>query len=466
MSRADDPDANSSGPKNGESERRVGWLSRIALIGRDEWPAAALSFVYFFFLLFSYYILRPVRDEMGVRGGIDNMHWLFTATFIAMLFMVPLFASLAARLRRSTLMPSVYGIFIACIGGFWFWLESGIAMDWAARAFFVWLSVFNLFVISVFWSFMADIFDSEQATRLFGFIAAGGSMGAILGPGLTGFLAQTLPPRDLLLIAGGALLCTLPCIWALQYWQTQGAASSRSVAQNTQALGGTLLEGFRAIASSRYLMGICVFIWLYTTLSTFLYFAQADIVESTFSDSGDRTSVFAALDFATNTLTVLLQLFLTARLVQKLGLQRALAAVPLLVAGGFACLALAPVITVLFGFQLVRRAGNYAITKPGREMLFTVLPRMEKYKAKNIIDTLVYRGGDAIAGWMFAGLTALGLSLMSIAWLSVPVALIWALIGYGLGKERIKRVRQADSALSGKKQEDIRYEHSESTPAP
>ncbi|OEY68099.1 hypothetical protein BG841_14990 [Marinobacter sp. X15-166B] len=415
-------------------------MARIVLINRHEWPAVLASFVYFFFLLFSYYILRPVRDEMGIRGGVENLQWLFTATFVAMLLAVPLFAALATHFRRAVLLPVVYGFFIVCIGGFWLWMESDLAMTWAARVFFVWLSVFNLFVVSVFWSFMADIFDDRQAARLFAAIAAGGSAGAILGPGLTGLLAQIMAPLHLLPIAGVSLALTLPCIWAVQHWRpssTNGKPATRN--SPDRPLGGTLLEGVQAIRRSRYLGGICAFIWLYTTLATFLYFAQADIVSRTFTDSGDRTSVFAALDFATNTVTVGLQLFVTARLVRSFGLDRTLALIPVVVAVGFVCLALTPVLITLLVFQLLRRAGNYAIAKPGREMLFTVIPRMEKYKAKNVIDTVVYRGGDALAGWVYSGLAMQGLGLTGISWVAVPIALGWATIGFRLGQAQSAR---------------------------
>lgn len=448
MSRSDDSvDRQSTTSENGE---RMGRLSRIVLVHPDEWPAVVASFAYFFFLLFSYYILRPVRDEMGIRGGVENLQWLFTATFIAMLMAVPLFAAVATYLRRAVLLPVVYGFFIACIGGFWLWLQSGVAMDWAARVFFVWLSVFNLFVVSVFWSFMADIFDDRQAARLFGAIAAGGSAGAILGPGLTGLLAQFMPPQHLLPIAAAALALTLPCIWAVQHWRPQKPGVSSCQNSRDQGLGGTLLEGVQAIQSSRYLLGICAFIWLYTTLATFLYFAQAEIVSNTFADSGDRTSVFAALDFVTNTLTVGLQLFVTARLVKRFGLNRALALIPIIVAIGFVFLAMAPVLITLVVFQLLRRAGNYAIAKPGREMLFTVVPRMEKYKAKNVIDTVIYRGGDAIAGWVYSGLAALGLGLTGISWIAVPVAVAWAIIGYRLGQAQTERATHLHAATENK----------------
>jgi AAA family ATP:ADP antiporter len=427
-----------SNPPNGDDQ--VPFLSRAVNVSRSELPGLLSAAAYFFFLLCSYYILRPVRDEMGVRGGVENMQWLFTATFFAMLVAVPIFAALATRFRRTRLIPAVYGIFIACIALFWLWLRSDVQMVWAARGFFVWLSVFNLFVVSVFWSFLADVFSDRQATRLFGAIAAGGSAGAIGGPAISGVLAQQLEPASLLPIAAVILACTLPCMWVLERWSERSGGDGTT----NQPLGGTLLEWVKAVLQSRYLIGICLFIWLYTTLATFLYFIQADIVSNAFDDSGDRTSVFASIDLLTNTLTVGIQLFLTARIVQHFGLGRALAFVPLLVAAGFLVLVAAPVLLSIAAVQVIRRAGNYALAKPGREMLFTVVPRFEKYKSKSFIDTVVYRGGDAIAGWLYTGLSTLGLGISGISIVAVPLAVIWAAIGYRLGMSRQARADTAE----------------------
>lgn len=420
-------------------------MSRLVLVRRDELPALAAAFTYFFFLLFSYYTLRPLRDEMGIRSGVGQMQWLFTATFIVMLFAVPLFALLAARYRRTRLITISYGFFIACILGFWLWLQSGQATLWAARTFFVWLSVFNLFVVSVFWSLMADIFNHRQAARLFAAIAAGGSLGAILGPGLTALLAQQIAPRHLLLVAAVILALTLPCLWWLQYWKQQQPATTGDAEAEPEALGGSLLEGVQALLGSRYLLGICLFIWLYTTLATFLYFTQAEIVQQHLVDSGDRTTLFALLDAATNLLTILLQLFVTARLVRHLGLAHTLAAVPILVLVGFLILAALPLLLTIGLLQVVRRAGNYAIARPGREMLFTVLPRMQKYKAKNVIDTLVYRAGDALAGWVYTLLASAGLGTAGIALLAAPLAALWALVGYRLGRTQQRIIQQQET---------------------
>ncbi len=421
-------------PHDDPADDRIPLLSRAVLVRRSELPGLVGGFLYFFFLLCSYYMLRPVRDEMGVRGGVENLQWLFTATFFAMLVAVPIFSALASRFPRRRLIPAVYGFFIACIFGFWGWLESGVASLWAARTFFVWLSVFNLFVVSVFWSFMADTFDHRQAARLFGAIAAGGSAGAILGPGITAGLAAEIGPAPLLPLAAGVLALTLPCMFGLARWSHRRRDGGPQAGAAEQPLGGGVLEGVRAVAGSRYLIGICLFIWLYTTLATFLYFSQAEIVKAAIPDSGERTSVFAAIDLATNTLTVGIQLFATARLVERVGLARTLALVPALVAFGFLALAAAPALAVIATVQVVRRAGNYALARPGREMLFTVVSRMEKYKAKNFIDTVIYRGGDAIAGWAFTGLSAAGLGLRGTALVAVPLALAWLVVGYWLGR--------------------------------
>jgi AAA family ATP:ADP antiporter len=422
-------------------EERIPFLSRAVLVRRSELPGLVGGFLYFFCLLCSYYMLRPVRDEMGVRGGVENLQWLFTATFLVMLAAVPAFAALAARFPRRRLIPAVYGFFIACIIGFWVWLESGLAGPWAARAFFVWLSVFNLFVVSVFWSFMADIFDHRQAARLFGAVAAGGSAGAILGPAVTTALATEVGPAAMLPLAASVLALTVPCMLGLGRWSDRRRDHGLRAARGGEPLGGNILEGVRAVLGSRYLVGICAFIWLYTTLSTFLYFTQAEIVKAAFAESGERTSVFAAIDLATNTLTVGIQLFVTGRLVQRIGLARTLALVPALVAVGFLVLAAAPALLAIALVQVVRRAGNYALARPGREMLFTVISRMEKYKAKNFIDTVVYRGGDAVAGWAFAGLAAAGFGLRGTALVAVPLALVWLVVGYWLGRGHQERAR-------------------------
>lgn len=421
--------------QNAEAEGgRLGRLAqRLGQVRAGEGRSLAWSFGYFFCLLAGYYILRPVRDEMGIRGGVEQLHWTFTATFLVMLLALPLFGAAAARLPRRHLLPAVYWFFIANLLAFFLLLRSGLAPELVAQAFFVWVSVFNLFVVSVFWSFMADLFRPEQARRLFGVIAAGGSLGAVCGPALAASLAPLVGTENLLLPAALLLALALVCIRKLLGL----AAEQRPVAEADpgRPLGGGVFEGLVLVARSRYLLGICLFIWLYTSLSTFLYFEQAHIVAAAFDDSAERTRVFALIDLAVNGLTLGIQLLATGRLIQRWGLSAALALVPMLLAMGFAGLALAPVLPLLLAVQVARRAGNYALTRPARESLFTLVDRSSRYKAKNFIDTLVYRGGDALSAWAFAGLQTLGLGLAGIAALAVPLALGWAWLGWGLGRK-------------------------------
>lgn len=412
-------------------------LRRLLPPTRDELVPVAWSFLYFFCVLGGYYVLRPVRDTMGITGGTDDLPWLFTGTFLTMLAAVPAFAWLAARFPRRTLLPAVYGFFIVNLLLFWAWLSSGVAEVIAARTFFIWVSVYNLFVVSVFWSFMADVFSAPQGRRLFAFIAAGGSAGAILGPLIAGVLAPRIGTVGLLPISAALLGVALVCVTGLRRWAQQGGDADQGA--DRAGLGGSVWEGVRRITQSRYLLGIAGFILLYTTLSTFLYFQQADLVSRLFEDDDRRTSVFAAIDFGTNAVTVALQLFVTHHVVRRLGLGAALGSLPAISLLGFVVLGLVPVIAVLAGFQILRRSANYAVARPAREALFTVVPRTDKYKAKNAIDTLIYRGGDAASGWLYAGLTGLGLGVAGTAAVAVPLAAGWLALALVLGREQSRR---------------------------
>ena len=407
---------------------------RLAQAEPREVAALAWSFGYFFCLLCGYYVLRPLREEMGIAGGVQNLPWVFTGTFLAMLVAVPLFGALTARLPRRRFLPIVYYFFIFNILIFYALFQFDAYRPELARAFFIWVSVFNLFVVSVFWSFMVDLFSSEQGKRLFGFIAAGGSLGAIVGPGLTALLAVPIGPVNLLLLSALLLLGAVICIHRLGRWAQAGKRPVSARRADETVLGGNMFAGFSLVLRSSYLLGIALFIVLFTMLSTFLYFEQAHIIAQSISDPAQRTTLFAGIDLAVNTLTVLTQLFITGRVMPKIGVAGTLILLPFAAAVGFAALAVTPVLAVLVVFQVLRRAGDYALTRPAREVLFTVVDRQTKYKAKNFIDTVVYRGGDALAGWAFAGLKALGLGLAAIAWLAVPIALLWGWVAWWLGK--------------------------------
>ncbi len=415
-------------------------LSRLIQVEAGEGRALLWSFSYFFALLCSYYIIRPMRDEMGILGGVENLQWLFTGTLLVMIAIVPAFGWVSSRFPRRKFLPYVYGFFISMLLLFYVLMGGEQTPAAVARAFFIWTSVFNLFVVSVFWSFMADIYSNAQARRLFGFIAAGGTVGALAGPAIAALLVQTIGTRNLLLVSAVFLSWALLCIARLSNWSDSHPADKSHVPgnQNETRIGGGLWSGLTQVLRSPYLLGICLLMLLFTTLATFLYLMQAQIVRDAFTDSDQRTAVFAAIDLAVNALTLLLQVFLTSRLIRWFGIAAVLAIIPVLLAVGFSVLGVAPVLSVLVTVQIIRRAGNYAIMRPAREMLYVVIEREQKYKAKNFIDTVVYRSGDAISAWVYAGMRSLGLGLSSIALIAVPLALVWAWIAFGLGRKQTR----------------------------
>ena len=407
-------------------------LARAVDVRPEEIRALLWSFAYFFFLLSSYYVLRPLRDEMGIAGGVKQLPWLFTATFVAMALAVPLYGAIVARFSRWRFLPLVYRFFILNILIFFALLLAADDRTWVARGFFVWVSVFNLFVVSVFWSFMADLFREEQGRRLFGFIAAGGSLGALIGPAITIALAVPLGPVNLLLVSALLLELAVRCIRRL-------AGNATAATPREAAIGGGFLAGFGELARSPYLLGISLYIVLFTSLATLLYFEQAHIVAGAFDDPAARTRLFATIDLLVSILTILTQLFVTGRLMRRFGVGIALMFLPVVMLLGLLLLAAAPTVAVLVGFQAIRRASNFAISRPAREVLFTVVTREQKYKSKNVIDTLVYRGSDAASGWLFAGLSGLGLGLSTIALMTAPFAALWAVLAYFLGRNQRSR---------------------------
>jgi AAA family ATP:ADP antiporter len=413
-------------------------LTRLVQVEPHEVHALLWSFAYFFSLLCGYYIVRPMRDAMGIAAGVEQLQWLFTGTFVAMLAAVPLFGWVTSRFPRHRFLPYVYYFFIANLLVFYALLGDDGSHVYAARAFFIWTSVYNLFVVSVFWSFMADLYTSPQAKRLFGFIAAGGTTGALVGPALAAGLARPLGPASLLLLSAGFMGIAVLCVHRLNAWKAEqrSAASAEERAAEGRPLGGSVIAAIPLVLRSPYLLGIALFILLFTTASTVLYFQQAQIVRDAFASSAERTTVFGAIDFAVNALTLTTQVFLTGRLIRALGIAWTLALVPVLLGLGFLALGFAPVLAVIVAVQILRRAGDYAVTRPAREMLYVVLGREEKYKAKNFVDTVVYRGGDAVSAWAYAGLRAMGLSLGAIAFVAVPVAGLWALLAYRLGRRQ------------------------------
>ncbi len=402
-------------------------------IREDELGPAACGFAFFFFLFCGYFMLRPIRETMGIQAGVNQLQWLFTATFVAMLAVAPLFGWLSARVPRATLVSWVYAVFALAMAGFGAVLHLLPGSAWAARVFYVWLSVFNLFVVSIAWSLMADVFRMESAKRLFALIAAGASAGGLCGPLLGGLLAGALGPAGLLLLSALLLAATLPLKARLLRWR---AADRQETANDDmrRPIEGSILAGLSGVFRSRYLMGISLLVILLATLNTFLYMEQARLVADAFPDTAQRIRVFSMLDFAVQSLSLLSQVFVTGRVAARLGLRFLLAAVPLAMAAGFLVLAAYPVFGVLAAVMIARRVGEYALIRPGREMLFTTVPPEDKYKTKNVIDTVVYRAGDAASGWVKAGVDMLGHGAALVALLGAAFALGAAAVGYALGR--------------------------------
>ena len=398
-----------------------GALSSLLRAAPHELAALAWAFAYFFLLLCSYYVLRPVRDALAVEAGAQALQWLFTATFATMLALVPLFGWLCTRLPRARLLPLVYAFFVLNLVAF--------AIELNTVVFFVWLSVFNLFAVSVFWSFMSDLFDTGQAARLYGTIAAGGSCGAIAGP----LVAATLADHKLLLIVSAFLLtATIVCILMLARWARAHPRVGDPPPE--QPMGGSILGGARAALTSPFLLGICGYLLCYTSLSTALYFQQVEIVREAVPDAAERTRLFAGVDLLVNGLTFAVQVLAFSRLAAALGPAWTLAVIPMLSIGGFLWLGATPTLAALIAFGVTRRVGEFAISKPAREALFTIVPREERYKAKNFIDTVIYRGGDALSGWLFAGLSA---------FVAAGVAVLWTVLGFFLGARMRSWTRDA-----------------------
>ena len=403
-----------------------------------ELGAVLWAFVYFFALLAGYYVLRPLRDEMGMQIGAAKLQESFTGVFLTMLAVAPLFGWLNQRVARRTLLPWLYGFFIVNLLGFYTVLEArGEQGPLVARAFFVWVSVFNLFAISVFWSFMADLFTTEQAKRLYGFIAAGGTLGALTGPLITAGLVTLLGPKHLVLVSAGLLGVVIVAIFRLRAWALRWDVQHHVVRDEgeTEALRGSIWSGLIDVARSPYLRGICWFLLSYALLSTFLYFQSADLLPKHVSGSGERTRLLAQVDWVVNLIALLFQLLAFNRVIERLGIRFTLAAMPAVSLVGYALLAMHPAVAVLVSFGVLRRAGEYALSKPGRETLFNVLPPDQKYKAKNVIDTLVHRTGDTASAWVYSSLRALGLGSTQIAWVAVPVATAWLMVSLRLGRQ-------------------------------
>jgi ATP:ADP antiporter, AAA family len=429
------------------------WLRRLIPATPQERRAALWSFAYFFSLLAGYYVLRPLRDQMGIAGGVKNLPWLFTATFVTLLVAQPLYGALVARLPRARFIPIVYHFFVFNLIVFWGLLSLGIETAMIARVFFVWVSVFNLFAVAVFWSFMADLFTSEQGKRLFGFIGAGGTAGALLGPTITIWLSIPLGPINLIIVAAVILEVAVFCVYRLER-----AATAHAGTQSEQNIGGGAIDAISELVRSPYLMGVAAWVGLLSYAATIIYFEQAHIVSEAVKTAGLQTRVFASIDLAVNLLTVTTQLLLTGRVLKRLGTGIAAAALPAVYIVGFAVLAVMPTLAVVITIQVLQRWMNFSIANPARQVFFTVVTRAEKYKAKNLIDVVVYRGSDALSGWIFDSLQGLGLKIGAIALCSLPVVAVWFVLSIGLGRAQEKRYARRSETTPDEAAREYRYD--------
>lgn len=400
----------------------------------NELKATMVSFAFVFVLMAAYFILRPVRDAMSSDWSDKELSLLWTSTFFFSVIAVSVYGGVISRVRFRHLVPGVYGFFAASFVAFYLattLIEDSAQVD---KAFYVWLSVFSLFHVSVFWSFMSGLFTSEQAPRLFGVIATGASTGAIVGPTIPAFFADNLGTMNLMLIASILLLVPIPLIGLLEKLRVSELGNEDVHADlSAQKLGKNPFSGFTLLMQNPYLIGIAVFILLYVVMNTFVYFELRKMMGDLDRDA--RTQVWAGIDLAVNSLAIVTAMFATSRLTTRFGMAATLGLIPVLMVGGWLIVAAVPLLAVLIGLQVSRRAGNYAITRPGREMLFTLVDPEMRFKAKPVIDIVVYRGGDMATAWMYTGLTAtFGLGLAGVALVAAVIAAIWAVAGIYLGR--------------------------------
>jgi AAA family ATP:ADP antiporter len=393
----------------------------------------ALSFLAFTALLSASYVLRPLRDALGIQAGVNTYPWLFTGTFAVTLLLYPLLGAVASRTTRTLFAVITYTIVMLGLLVFRVLIARDPHDQILARAFFVFVSVFSVLLVSIFWSVMADVFTNEQGHRLFGPISAGGTAGALVGPLLARGLVGTVGVPGLLLVAAALVALTIACVVALHRSGRAHAPDARGVMRDL-AIGGTTLDGMKSLVRSRYLLGIAGYIVGLSGTATIAYFQQGWIVQHILTDSESRTELFATLDLITNGITLLIQILLARMLLRRIGLPWVLAALPIITALGFIGLAAAPVLAVFALFQVVRRASDYGLARPGREILFTVIPREDKFKAKNVIDVVVYRASDASFAWLTALMAMGGLGVATTSLVALPVCAGWAALAVGLGR--------------------------------
>ena len=437
-----------STPSTPSTPQRPALLTRlfksVAAIDPQEVKAVVLSMLYFFFLFGSYSVVKPVRDAMGTVFGVEHYQQLFTMTLVASLVFAPLYSGLASRIKLSTFLPWVYGFVAVTIIAFYALFVGVNNQDrWITAAFFVWVSTFNVLIISVFWTFMADIFSRTQAKRLFGFIAAGGTVGSIVGPTIATFLAKRLGNNNLMLISAAGFVVTAVLVRMLAHEKQRLLAAGVEVQHTSldHRLKGNPFDGFVLLLRSRYLSLLALFLLLMTWISTIVYFQLGDLITQAFPNREARTEAYGMIDLSVNSIAVIIQLFGSGRIIARFGVKAGLLLNPIIMVIAFLAIAFSPVLLILGGIQIVRRVAEYALAKPTREMLFTVVDQQSRYKAKNVIDTVVYRFGDFSNAWVSAMIQPHGVTGLAI--FGVITSAVWFPIAYLLGR-RYESVRNGE----------------------
>lgn len=407
-------------------------------IFEKEGAAFIWSFLYFFSILTAYFILRPIRDAMGIASGVGFLPWLFTGTFFVMLAVMPVYGALVSRYPRHKFIPYVYIFFIVNILMFWYFFANDVRMDLVAQVFFIWLSVFNVFVVSIFWSFMVDIYKSGDSKVLFGMIASGGTIGGIVGPGIVTTLTESMGTESLLLISAAVLCFSVFCVLklvGLRKGNLQENSGEMKKIDGEKAVGGGMLSGVTEILKSRYLIGVTTIVFILSLTATIAYFQQGAMIYDAYPDTDERVQIFGMIDFYVSIGALVFQVFIAGPVLSNYGVKAGIIVLPVVTLAGFALLAISPTIGVFIIFQTLRRASEYGMFVPSRENLFSVVSREQKYKSKNFIDTVVFRGGDVVNGWFYNWLSSgLGLTIAKIAMIGVPIAALWGIIGWKLGK--------------------------------
>jgi AAA family ATP:ADP antiporter len=434
-----------TGGGSGASAVLQGWMTRALPATPQERAAALWSFAYFFTLLAGYYVLRPLRDQMAITGGIRNLPWLFTATFVTLLVAQPLYGMLVAKLPRVRFIPIVNHFFVVNLAMFWLLLTLQVETALVARMFYVWVAAFSLFAVAVFWSFMADLFTADQGKRLFGFIGAGGTAGALLGPALTIWLSVPLGPVNLLIPAMVLIEAAVFCVWRLEH----AATAHQPGHAHEERLGGSAFAALPELIRSPYLLGIAAWISLQSFCATILYFQQIHMVAAGIQGAGAQTRTFAEIDLAVNLLTLVTQLVATGQLLKRFGTGIAAGILPAVYVVAFLAVFFVPTLAVVLAAQIVQRWIHFAFANPARQVFYTVLGREEKYKAKNLIDVVIYRGSDALYGWVFDSLQVLGLKLGTIALVAAPVAGAWLILSAALGRAQENRAQPGAPTTPG-----------------